>query len=108
MDLQTVNEECKQAYLNKWVEVGASKLCINYAMFACEELKLSKKIKSSISTDDLAFLISTNIVVDWSGLHDVHGNDIPYSQLNAFNSLANDLNFLNLVSELSFERSNFV
>ena len=72
--------------------------------------KMSKAVNDPIriSTDDLAYLISSKILIGWSGLKDKNGNDVPFSQLNAFNSLANDFNFLDLVSKLCFERSNFV
>lgn len=108
MNLSDVDKECNAVFIDKWFDVGASRLKLSFAPHCCEELKLAKKIKTSMSTDDLAFLISTKVLTDWSGLKDPKGNDVPYSQLNAFNALANDLNFLNLVSELCFERSNFV
>ena len=110
MDLSIVKEECDQAFMGKWIDVGASKLCLNYALYCCEELKMSKAVNDPIriSTDDLAYLISSKILIGWSGLKDKNGNDVPFSQLNAFNSLANDFNFLDLVSKLFFERSNFV
>ena len=107
MDLAIVEKECIKAFNNKWFEFNASKLCVNFALYSCEELKLSTKIKASISTDDLAFLISTNVLTDWKGLKDVNGNDVPFTSLNAFNALSNDLEFLKLVSELSLDRSNF-
>lgn len=108
MDLSIVNTECIKAFTNKWVQVGDSKLCINYALFSCEELKLAKCKDSTISTDDLAFIISTKVLVNWMDVKDANHDNVTYSQLNAFNALANDFNFLNLVTELSFDRSKFV
>lgn len=108
MDLALINEDCKNKFLAKWIDVGASKLCLNFALFSCEELHFSKKVSTTISTDDLAYLVSTKVLVGWQGLKDVNGNEVPYTPLNAFNALANDLDFLNLVSSISFERSNFI
>ena len=107
MDLAIIQEECDSVFTNRWIDVGASKLCLNYALYVCEELKLSKKIKSSMSTDDLAFLLSTKVLVDWDGLKDTYENSIPFTQLAAFNAMANDLNFLNIVTDLSFDRKRF-
>lgn len=108
MDLKLVEEECNSKFLNRWISFGASSLCLNLAEYVCEELKLSKNQKINLSTDDLAFMLSTKVLVDWQGLHDVDGNDIKFTQLAAFNAMANDLNFLNLVVEASFDRSKFV
>lgn len=108
MDLSKVQDDCVKAFTKKWVQVGDSRLCINYAIFSCEELKLAKCKNSTISTDDLAFIISTKVLIDWDDVKDANLDNVTYSQLNAFNALANDLNFLNLVTELSFDRSKFV
>ena len=40
-------------------------------------------------------------------LKDIDGNDVPFTQLAAFNAMANDLNFLNVVTDLSFDRNRF-
>jgi len=108
MDLKIVEEECNSKFLSRWFQFGASSLCLNLAEFVCEELKLSKKQKINLSTDDLAFMMSTKVLIDWQGLKDIDGNDIAFTQLAAFNAMANDLNFLNLVVEASFDRSKFV
>lgn len=107
MDLAIIQKECDSVFTNRWIDVGASRLCLNYALYVCEELKLSKKIKSSMSTDDLAFLLSTKVLVNWVELKDINGNDVPFTQLAAFNAMANDLNFLNIVTDLSFDRNRF-
>lgn len=107
MDLAIIQKECDSVFTNQWIAVGASRLCVNYALYVCEELKLSKKVKSSMSTDDLAFLLSTKVLVNWAEIKDKNGDTVPFTQLAAFNAMANDLDFLNIVTDLSFDRKRF-
>lgn len=108
MDLYLIQKDCDKAFMGKWIDFGLSKLQLNFATFACEEIQLSKKIKHTISTDDLAFLITSKILVNWSGLKDPAGNEVPFNKSVAFNVLANDLEFQKIVTDAAFNRSNFV
>lgn len=108
MDLSLIQLECDNVFKNRWFEFGQSKLQLSFADYVCEEIRLSKNKTVNMSTDDLAFMISTKVLNDWSGIKDIDGNFVKYSQLSAFNALANDLNFLKLVVEVSLDRSKFV
>lgn len=108
MDLFKVQMECDKTFKGRWFDFGASRLRINYAPYASESMKLMKGSKLKLGTDDLAYIISSDVLTGWTGVKDVLKNDVEFSNLVALNALSNDLNFLNLVVEASFDRSKFI
>lgn len=106
MNLSDITVEFKYSLQPKWFVFNNSSLKIS-SIKSSENFKLISK-NQILSTNDLALLMSNDIVHDWRGIKDQFGKDIEFSQHNAFNALSKDLNFLKLVVEIAFNPKNFV
>ena len=106
MNLSDIDKSYNASLKPKWFYFNDSALSISFIK-SCEELKIAPK-NLEISTDQLALLLSENILHDWVGIKDIFGKDIEFNKQNAFNALSKDLEFLKLVVEVSFKQSNFI